>query len=197
MELALDRTDIVMVARNNSSVRKATAYAQRLKVALAVMHGSFEEDTEAEDGRSSPPPQRELEFVPDGQWPMFRHHSIHNTPFQLVGDVDDKLAILVDDIVDDVEPFIDAARFLKEQCNAKLVHVVATHALFSRDGALELNASCVDEVVVTNTVPHESQAADCDKIKTIDISVLMTEAIRRLHNQESLSYLFADVSVDD
>lgn len=46
-------------------------------------------------------------------------------------------------------------------------------------------------------VPHEIQSMECPKMKTIDISILLTEAIRRMHNNESLSYLFTDVSVED
>lgn len=51
--------------------------------------------------------------------------------------------------------------------------------------------------VVTNTVPHEIQKMCCHKIKTIDISILLAEAIRRIHNKESMSYLFRNVTLED
>ncbi|KAM5274172.1 phosphoribosyl pyrophosphate synthase-associated protein 1 isoform 4-T4 [Ctenodactylus gundi] len=52
-------------------------------------------------------------------------------------------------------------------------------------------------VVVTNTVPHEIQKLQCPKIKTVDISLILSEAIRRIHNGESMAYLFRNITVDD
>ena len=56
---------------------------------------------------------------------------------------------------------------------------------------------CVNQVVVTNTVPHEVQKLQCPKIKTVDISLILSEAIRRIHNGESMAYLFRNITVDD
>lgn len=53
------------------------------------------------------------------------------------------------------------------------------------------------QVVVTNTIPHEHQKLQCPKIKTVDISMILSEAIRRIHNGESMSYLFRNIGVDD
>lgn len=53
------------------------------------------------------------------------------------------------------------------------------------------------QVVVTNTIPHEIQKLQCPKIKTVDISMILSEAIRRIHNGESMSYLFRNIGVDD
>lgn len=53
------------------------------------------------------------------------------------------------------------------------------------------------QVVVTNTVPHDVQKMQCPKIKTVDISILLAEAIRRIHNKESMSYLFKNVTLED
>ncbi|XP_030637092.1 phosphoribosyl pyrophosphate synthase-associated protein 1-like isoform X5 [Chanos chanos] len=52
-------------------------------------------------------------------------------------------------------------------------------------------------VVVTNTVPHEVQKLQCPKIKTVDVSMILAEAIRRIHNGESMAYLFRNIAVDD
>ncbi|XP_011828814.1 PREDICTED: phosphoribosyl pyrophosphate synthase-associated protein 2 isoform X3 [Mandrillus leucophaeus] len=52
-------------------------------------------------------------------------------------------------------------------------------------------------VVVTNTIPHEVQKLQCPKIKTVDISMILSEAIRRIHNGESMSYLFRNIGLDD
>ncbi|KAF7641306.1 hypothetical protein LDENG_00285610 [Lucifuga dentata] len=55
----------------------------------------------------------------------------------------------------------------------------------------------IDDVVVTNTIPYELQKLQCPKIKTVDISMILSEAIRRIHNGESMSYLFRNIGVDD
>jgi len=57
--------------------------------------------------------------------------------------------------------------------------------------------TCCFQVVVTNTIPHELQKMQCHKIKTVDISILLSEAIRRIHNKESMSYLFKNVTLED
>lgn len=57
--------------------------------------------------------------------------------------------------------------------------------------------SCDPQVVVTNTVPHEVQKLQCPKIKTVDVSMILAEAIRRIHNGESMAYLFRNIAVDD
>jgi len=117
-------------------------------------------------------------------------------PINVVGDVQGKIAIIVDDIIDDVGPYISAASALKER-GAKKVYVMATHGILSINDPEILQESSIDEVVVTNTVPHERQKLQCQKIKTVDISFIISEAIRRIHYGESMSYLFRNISNDD
>ncbi len=114
----------------------------------------------------------------------------------VVGDVSGRIAIIVEDMVDDVEAFSRAAEILRER-GAYKVYVMATHGLLSSDAPRIIDSSFIDEVVVTNTVPHEVQKMQCHKIKTVDISLLISEAIRRIHNQESMSYLFRDIAAED
>jgi phosphoribosylpyrophosphate synthetase len=99
-------------------------------------------------------------------------------------------------MIDDIPAFVRAADVLNER-GAYKIYVVATHGLFSSDAPRLLDESHIDEVVVTNTVPHEVQKMQCHKIKTVDISLLLSEAIRRIHNQESMSYLFRDITAED
>ncbi|XP_048820831.1 phosphoribosyl pyrophosphate synthase-associated protein 1 isoform X3 [Lagopus muta] len=117
-------------------------------------------------------------------------------PITVVGDVGGRIAIIVDDIIDDVESFVAAAEILKER-GAYKIFVMATHGLLSADAPRLIEESSIDEVVVTNTVPHEVQKLQCPKIKTVDISLILSEAIRRIHNGESMAYLFRNITVDD
>jgi phosphoribosylpyrophosphate synthetase len=99
-------------------------------------------------------------------------------------------------MIDDVSSFVAAAEALKER-GAYKIYVMATHGILSADAPQLLESSPIDEVVVTNTVPHELQKMQCHKIKTVDVSVMLSEAIRRTFHNESMSYLFKDVTVDD
>ena len=117
-------------------------------------------------------------------------------PINVVGDVGGRIAIMVDDMIDDVRSFVAAAEVLKDR-GAYKIYVMATHGLLSSDAPRLIEDSPIDEVVVTNTIPHEIQKMQCHKIKTVDISVLLAEAIRRIHNKESMSYLFRNVTLED
>jgi ribose-phosphate pyrophosphokinase len=117
-------------------------------------------------------------------------------PITVVGDVGGRIAIMVDDMIDDVRSFVAAAEVLRDR-GAYKIYVLATHGLLSSDAPALIEDSAIDEVVVTNTVPHELQKLRCSKIKTIDISLLLAEAIRRMHNKESMSYLFRNVTLED
>lgn len=124
------------------------------------------------------------------------HPAKEKPPINVVGDVGGRIAIMVDDLIDDVQSFVAAAEVLKER-GAYKIYVLATHGLLSSDAPRLIENSPIDEVVVTNTIPHEIQKMQCHKIKTIDISILLAEAIRRIHNKESMSYLFKNVTLED
>uniref|UniRef100_A0A8I3W5G3 Ribose-phosphate pyrophosphokinase N-terminal domain-containing protein n=1 Tax=Callithrix jacchus TaxID=9483 RepID=A0A8I3W5G3_CALJA len=73
--------------------------------------------------------------------------------------------------------------------------MVVTPRLWSKTLLCTQAWSC--HVVVTNTVPHEVQKLQCPKIKTVDISLILSEAIRRIHRGKSMAYLFRNITVDD
>ncbi|MEQ2164869.1 hypothetical protein GOODEAATRI_011152 [Goodea atripinnis] len=161
----------------------AQSYAERLRLGLAVIHGEAQcAESDMADGRHSPP---------------------------------------CDDIIDDVGDFVAAAEILKER-GAYKIYIMATHGLLSADAPRLIEESAIDvvriknfmifshghlhlpilflitySVVVTNTVPHEVQKLQCPKIKTVDVSMILAEAIRRIHNGESMAYLFRNITVDD
>ncbi len=75
--------------------------------------------------------------------------------------------------------------------------MLATHGILSKEAPRLIEDSPIDEVVVTNTVPHDLQKLQSHKIKTVDVSILIAEAIRRIHNKESMSHLFRLVTLED
>ncbi|KAJ1903069.1 ribose phosphate diphosphokinase subunit prs4, partial [Tieghemiomyces parasiticus] len=110
----------------------------------------------------------------------------------LVGDVKDKVAILVDDMADTCGTLGLAAKTLKDN-GATLVYAIVTHGILSGKAIKVINESALSKVVVTNTIPHDFKMTVCPKLDTIDVSATLAEAIRRTHNGESVSYLFSHV----
>ncbi|KIW06383.1 ribose-phosphate pyrophosphokinase 2 [Verruconis gallopava] len=113
----------------------------------------------------------------------------------LVGDVKDKIAIIVDDMADTCGTLVKAADVVMEH-GAKEVIAVVTHGILSGNAIEALNKSKLKKVVVTNTVPHEEKKKLCPRIETIDISPTLAEACRRTHNGESVSFLFKHAPAD-
>ncbi|TPX08830.1 uncharacterized protein E0L32_009770 [Thyridium curvatum] len=112
----------------------------------------------------------------------------------LVGDVKDKVAILVDDMADTCGTLAKAAAVLKEN-DAKSVLALVTHGILSGSAIETINKSCLTHLVVTNTVPLGDKINQCPKLRVIDLSPTLAEAIRRTHNGESVSYLFTHAPV--
>ncbi|XP_028272510.1 ribose-phosphate pyrophosphokinase 1 isoform X1 [Parambassis ranga] len=110
----------------------------------------------------------------------------------LVGDVTDRVAILVDDMADTCGTICHAADKLIS-AGATKVYAILTHGIFSGPAISRINNACFEAVVVTNTIPQEEKMKHCPKIQVIDISMILAEAIRRTHNGESVSYLFSHV----
>ena len=107
----------------------------------------------------------------------------------LVGDVRDKIAILVDDMADTCGTLVKAAETVMEH-GAKEVVALVTHGILSGNAIENLNNSKLSRVVVTNTVPHEEKKERCPRLTTVDVSPTLAEACRRTHNGESVSFLF-------
>lgn len=110
----------------------------------------------------------------------------------LVGDVHDKVAVILDDMIDKPALFIAAAEHLRMNCGARAVYVVGTHGVFSDTCLEDLNAlAFIDNIVVTNTYPIlETRRAANGKLVVIDVSPIFAECIRRDHFGESILVLF-------
>jgi ribose-phosphate pyrophosphokinase len=105
----------------------------------------------------------------------------------IIGDVKGKRAIIVDDIIDTAGTVCAASELLLSK-GASKVDVVATHGLLSGPAVERLRKSPIEEVVVTNTIPVEHK--NLEKLKVVSIAPLIGEAIRRIHEGESVSVLF-------
>ncbi|KAH3902599.1 Ribose-phosphate pyrophosphokinase 2 [Saccharomycodes ludwigii] len=109
----------------------------------------------------------------------------------LVGDVAGKSCLLIDDMADTCGTLCKAAEVLLDK-GAKEVIAIVTHGIFSGNAFERLQNSRLSKIVCTNTVPVSQSI---DRLDQIDISPILAEAIRRLHNGESVSYLFTHAPV--
>ena len=107
----------------------------------------------------------------------------------VIGDVAGKTAILLDDMVDTAGTLCGAAAKLKEN-GASEVHACCSHAVLSGPAIERLNDSCIKSLVVTNSIPLQENAQQSDKITVLSVGELLGEAIRRIHAEDSVSYLF-------
>ena len=109
----------------------------------------------------------------------------------IIGSVEGKTCIIVDDIVDTAGTLCQAADALKER-GANQVLAYATHPVLSGSAVERLRDSALDEMVVTDTIPFGEQAGACEKIRQISISDILAQSINRINMEESISVLFGD-----
>jgi len=107
----------------------------------------------------------------------------------VIGDVSGKTAILLDDMVDTAGTLCGAAAKLKER-GAREVHACCSHAVLSGPAIERLNDSEIKSLVVTNSIPLGNKCDKCNKITVLSVGELLGEAIRRIHSEDSVSYLF-------
>ncbi len=107
----------------------------------------------------------------------------------VIGDVKGKVAIILDDMVDTAGTITQAASALMER-GAKKVYGCATHPVLSGPAIERIEASPMEKLVVTNTIPLNEKAKKCDKILVLSISELLGETIKRIYHSDSVSTLF-------
>ena len=107
----------------------------------------------------------------------------------IIGDIEGKVCIVPDDIIDTAGTLCNAANALKEK-GAKAVKAYITHPVLSGPAIERLNESSIDELVVTNSIPLSKEAKKCSKIRVISLANTIAECIKRLSNEESLSEMF-------
>ncbi|KAK1772683.1 phosphoribosyltransferase-like protein [Phialemonium atrogriseum] len=159
----LSSEEAVIVSPDAGGAKRATAIADRLGCAFALIH------------KERPRPNVVGSMV-------------------LVGEVKDKVAILIDDMADTCGTLAKAAETLKSHGAGKIIAIV-THGILSGNAVEIINKSCLSQLVVTNSVPIGDKLERCPKLSVIDISGTLAEAIRRTHFGESVSYLFTHAPV--
>ena len=109
----------------------------------------------------------------------------------IIGDVEGRQCILIDDMVDTAGTLCQAANALKEHGADKVV-AYCTHAIFSGNAVENIAKSALHEIVVTDSIPLSDDALKCKKIRQLSIAELLAETMRRVSNEESVSSLFMD-----
>ena len=107
----------------------------------------------------------------------------------IIGDIQGRTCLIVDDMIDTANTLCKAASALKER-GAERVLAYATHPVFSGEAVSRIASSDIDQVVVTDTIALSDAARNCDRIRQVTIAGLLAETMRRISNEESVSYLF-------
>ncbi|KAG2184476.1 hypothetical protein INT43_000385 [Umbelopsis isabellina] len=152
--------EAVIISPDAGGAKRATAIADKLSMDFALIHKE----------------RRHVEKP-------------NKADMMLVGDVRDKVCILIDDIADTSFTITKAAKVLHDNGAVK-IYAIITHAIMSGDAVERIQKSYLDEVIVSNTVPQDVHVQRCNKIKVFNVAPLFAEAIRRIHNGESVSMLF-------
>ncbi len=120
-----------------------------------------------------------------------KRRQTHNVAevFNVIGDVEGKNALLVDDMIDTAGTICSGAQLLKDQ-GAKSVYALAAHPVFSGPAIERLANSVFTEVIVTNSIPLRPEAQAVDKIVQLSVAPLLGEAIGRIHDDQSVSEMF-------
>ncbi|KAM3086501.1 ribose-phosphate pyrophosphokinase [Clarireedia jacksonii] len=157
-----DFKDAIVVSPDAGGAKRATAIADGLNMDFALIHK-----------------ERRPTRITDRQ----------NATMMLVGEVRNKVAILIDDLADTSNTITRAAKLLKKE-GATYVYALITHGVFSGDAIERINASALDKVIVTNSVPQDEHRRLCPKLEVLEVGPVFAEAIRRVHHGESISVLF-------
>jgi ribose-phosphate pyrophosphokinase len=109
----------------------------------------------------------------------------------IIGDVEGKTCVLIDDMVDTAGTLCLAAEALKQEGATKVVAYI-THAVLSGGAVARVAESALDELVVTDTIPLAQSARECGRIRQLSVASLLAETIRRIRDEESVSSLYID-----
>ncbi|MDR3212696.1 MAG: ribose-phosphate pyrophosphokinase [Azoarcus sp.] len=109
----------------------------------------------------------------------------------IIGEVEDRTCVIMDDIVDTAGTLCKAADALKKR-GARQVVAYCTHAVLSGSAVERIASSSLDELVVTDTIPLRAQARDCARIRQVSVATILADTMLRISNEESVSSLFSE-----
>ncbi len=109
----------------------------------------------------------------------------------IIGEVDGKCCVLVDDMVDTAGTLCHAAQALKDEGAVRVVAYI-THAVLSGQAVERISKSALDELVTTDTIPLSQAGRDCGRIRQLSVAALLAETIRRIRDEDSVSSLYID-----
>lgn len=118
-----------------------------------------------------------------------RPHANQAQVMNIIGDVVAHDCVIIDDMADTAGTLCKAAAALKE-AGARRVVAYVTHPVLSGNAIDNINASVLDEIVVTDTIPLQDNAKSCQKVRVVSIAVMIAQSIQRIHHEQSLSELF-------
>jgi ribose-phosphate pyrophosphokinase len=107
----------------------------------------------------------------------------------IIGEVDGRVCVVVDDMVDTAGTLCEGVRALAD-AGATAVHAVVTHGVLSGPAIKRIEESPLEKMIVADTVPLRADARECPKLHVVSVAELLGEAIRRINNEESVSSLF-------
>ena len=113
------------------------------------------------------------------------------TVMNIIGDVNGRTCVIMDDMVDTANTLCEAARALKQQGAVRVV-AYCTHPVLSGPAVSRIENSVIDELVVTDTIPLKPEAEACSKIRVVSVAELMAETMRRICEESSVSSLFVE-----
>lgn len=176
--------DCVIVSPDSGGAKRATSIADSLGCSFALIH---------KERRIKVSPQTVGSPILSASVSMVTNNStteMVNTSM-LVGDVKGRTCVLIDDIADTCTTITRAAKLLKDT-GASYIYCLITHGIFSGDGIDKILVSDIDKFITTNSIPQTGNAALLGehRLEVLDVSRIFAEAIRRIHNGESVSMLF-------
>jgi ribose-phosphate pyrophosphokinase len=113
------------------------------------------------------------------------------TVMNIIGDVNGRTCVIMDDMVDTANTLCAAADALKEQGAVRVV-AYCTHPVLSGPAVARIEKSVIDELVVTDTIPLKPEAEACPKIRVVSVDSLLAETVRRICEESSVSSLFVE-----
>ncbi len=113
------------------------------------------------------------------------------TVMNIIGEVEGRTCVLIDDLVDTANTLCEAASALKSR-GAERVIAYCTHAVLSGAAIDRITSSSLDELVVTDTIPLQERARACGRIRVLTVASLLAETVRRINAEDSVSSLFAE-----